>query len=269
MIGTLLTAYNSINKGVEWFDTLNTYVNTPERVTRGRKVTGIHKKTVIASYSVGHRYNDFRDYMSTFILYLPYAPTITLNASEIVGHTLKIDLYLDVRTGALKYSIFKDSSTLITMVGGQIRVDLPVTRIDKETNGVNIGTSALTTGVATVVGGVMTGGVGAVVGAGLGLASGGANLMTELKKPMPVQIQGGFGGGTCVDDPLGVYLIEYLPTIEIEPSVRNKYGKPCKKVDTIGNNSGWVECSDAIIGGTATESEKAEIIRLLQSGVIV
>lgn len=253
----------------DWLVAVDMGIHTnPRQVRNQKKVTGIHKKRVVSNYPIPHTYNDFRDYMSTYQLYLPYSNGLTLNASDIVGKSLSIDCYVDVRTGDIKYNIWLNT-TIIASVSGHCRVNLPITRIDKDSNGLqavsNIGQGIVT----TTTGALMGGGVGAVVGAVTGIASGTLSTASQFNKPNPLTIQGGFGGGCSVDDPLGVYLIEYRPHIERPQSLITKYGLPCHKVDTIGNNTGYVKLSDCAVQGLATEEEKQMIRGALLSGCYI
>lgn len=255
---------------IDFIANIDAISNTPMRAIRARKVTGIHKKRIINSAFIPHRNNDFRDYMSAFQLYLPYVASISLDASQIVGNSLTIDCYLDVRSGSLKYTVLLNGQTIIATASGSIRVDLPVTRIDKDTTtGAQLMQGATNLLTTTGAGAVMGGGVGAVVGGVVGAVNMGVSAYTQLKKPNPVSVSGGSGGSVQLDDPLGVYLIEYIPDIVIEPGIVGAYGRPSNKWATIGSNSGYVEVTDCRLNSTASESEKAEIIALLQSGVIV
>lgn len=118
---------------IDFITNIDAIASTPMRAIRARKVTGIHKKRILNGYVVPHRYNDFRDYMSAYQLYLPYVASISLDASQIVGNSLAVDCYLDVRSGSLKYTVILNGQTMIATASGSIRVDLPVTRIDKDT----------------------------------------------------------------------------------------------------------------------------------------
>lgn len=256
---------------VDWITKIDMLAHPVPTSISGTQVKKINKKRIVSSYPIRHRTNDFRDYMSSYLLYLPYASTISLNASDIIDNNLTIDCYLDVRSGQLKYTVSINSGkTIIAMVNGQIRVDMPVTRVDKDTNtGSQVLSSATGSIASTGVGLAVGGGVGAVVGAVGGVLGGTGALASDLMKPNPVSIQGGFNGGVNVDDALGVYLIEYIPSIEIDGTIRGKYGKPCKKVDRLGNNPGYVEVNEVDISGLATEEEKQDIKNRLMQGVYI
>lgn len=266
-----------VGSGVKLYKWLTEINNATETAPTGRNIYGdkvirCKKKRVVSNYIIPHRYNDFRDYQSTYILYLPYASSLNLNASDVVGQALTIDCFLDVRNGDIKYTIWI-GGTVISTVIGKIRVDMPVTRVEHNTDLVQLAQGGLTTTTSAVNGAVsgasVGGAIGGVVGGVASAISTGAPMLSNFAKPNPCTVNGVYSGGSSIDDPKDIYLIEYVPTIEIDNSIRSKYGKPCNKVDTLGNNTGYVECSEVDIIGLASEEEKAEIKQRLLQGIYI
>lgn len=263
---------------------LNLTDTTTRVIDNCKRVDGVKRKH-ICSYGIAHKYNDFRDTMVRYYVYLPYADTIELENAKILGKILSIDCYFDVRTGNIKYYLMADG-TLINTCCGCVRLDLPVSAtmpVNKyneiRQNSSNMYGSAVNMGrgiVGGAIGGGMKGGAtGAVVGGTVGVVDAIINApkmameYAELKTPMSTTFNGNFNASTCIDDPLDIYLYTIEPNIEYDTGIRNNYGLPCNTYDTISNHHGFMEIDDIKLTGEIPVDDKLEIISILQKGFYI
>lgn len=140
-------------------------------------------------------YGDFRDYppYSTAELYIPFCGTVDIDLAFFIGHSMYIDMYYDIYTGACSAAIYRDNITLYKVVNGQIGVQLPLTSLRAgdyqnnihalenalKQNEMRLATSALTLGLSAGAA-VATGGASLAVGAGV--VTGSAGLLSTMQE---------------------------------------------------------------------------------------
>lgn len=226
----------------------------------GREIIGSKPPRRIITYYIPETFGDFRDYTSkTMYLYLPYAGIIELPNEQFVGHTLGIDLYIDCRTGNLKYYITSDNA-LAFMQEGCIRQTMPV-------SSQNSYQASL-----TKLGGVIESGKTFFdIGTGKPLAAGKDMMkgLFDITKPAPMKSSGGFSPSTAINDSTHIYIITVTREVYFGAGIQERYGYPDNQFGTIGSFSGYVEIADAEIQTRATETEQNEILTLLMQGVII
>lgn len=261
---------------------------------RCERVKNIARKVVVANFGIERTYQDFRDTMARYYLYLPYADTIELENYKILGKTLSIEVLVDVRTGNLKWFVLADGCIVAT-VGGCARIDFPISAtnpmgqsaqirssasslvnglIDSAVTGArsmkNIGSSISNNGMnASTVGTIASG----IADSVQGLTTLAFNTIpqgiTGLRKPSPTTFSSNYTSGTCCDDPRIIYLYKVMPNIEIDDGIRNNYGLPANRYDTIANHKGYVQIDDVKLKGNIPVDDKAEIIATLKNGIYV
>lgn len=232
----------------------------------GTKVDSIKPPKRIINVYMYPPYNDFRQYMSNYYLFLPFVGIVSIDAERYINHTMSIDLMFDLKTGNLKYNILSDG-VLMQSHEGSVRVNCPVTAASPMAAARSkiAGTEEAIGGIASVALGAYSGNAGAVAG---GLQNVGSGLM-EILKPVPKKSTGGFTSSTSVYDSLHVYLMIETPEIYFGDGITERYGRPDNRYTKIGNLSGYVELSDIDLHVTATESELEEIKSLLSGGVVI
>lgn len=239
----------------------------------------------ICSFGIAKKYFDFRDTLTRYYVYLPFAETTELENAKVLGRTLNIQCYFDVRTGSIKYYIFADSC-LIKTVGGQVRLDMPVSATNPMAKYSQIrsgSASLLSQGVNAgrkIVGGAIGGASqGGGTGALLGLDAGvldtilsipkALQTQAEIQSPMGYEFNGQYSPSTCVDDPLDVYLYTVEPNIIYDSGIRNNYGLPSNVFDAINSHRGFIECDDVRLTGEIPQDDKLEIMQALKNGVYI
>ena len=93
-----------------------------------------------------------------------------------------------------------------------------------------------------------------------------ANLLTT---PTPVEHAGSLGGNTGMLGVQSAYIILSRPNVAIPSTIRHDQGLKSCISSKIGNLSGYVKMKDVHVDGLqCTDTEKAEIERLLKTGII-
>lgn len=232
----------------------------------GIKVDNVRPPKRVVNWYMSPPFQDFRQYMSNYYLFLPFVGIINLDAVRYIGHTLSIDLIYDPRTSNLKYNIMSDG-VLMQSHEGSVRVNCPVTAASPMA-----AARSKLAGAEEALGGMVTAGAGAMGmngGAILGgLSSAGAGL-SEILRPIPKKSTGGFTSSTSVYDSLHIYLMIETPEIYYGDGIIERYGLPDNRYTKIGNLSGYVELTDVDLHVAAADAELDEIRALLSNGVVI
>lgn len=216
-------------------------------------------------------YGDFRDYppYSTAELYIPFCGTVDIDLAFFIGHSMSIDMYYDIYTGACSAAIYRDNITLYKVVNGQIGVQLPLTSMRAgdyqnnihalenalKQNEMRLATSALTLGLSAGAA-VATGGASLAVGAGVVTGSAGLlstmqdrdNIEYKLDHTAPTIAQTGAAetqNGYRVGGIYPTIFIKHAAMIDsYEATIYSQtVGNACCITNVLGDNKGLTVCS--------------------------
>lgn len=235
-------------------------ISSTELTVSGLRVNRPKPPKRIFNYFLQPAYDDWRQYMSNYYLYLPYVGVVGIEAEKYVNHMLSADLIFDTRTGSLKYNILCDATVLDSFTGN-VRVSLPVTAASPFSASMN----KVVTATETTVGTVLNAASGNVSGAVMDYVGG----LTEIVKPVQKKSTGGYSPSTSIYDSLHVYLITETPEIIVDEGLKSNYGMPCNIWSSIGSHSGYLEVDDIRLRGAIPPDDKAEILNALKSGIYV
>lgn len=201
-------------------------------------------------------YLDFSPYTKVDI-YLPFIGTHPLNVDEVMGRSINVTYHVDILSGACTAYVKVGDSVLYQFIGS-CAISVPITGNDwtQAINGVM--------NIAGAIGSmVMTGGATAPMVAGAVASTAVNSLKPNVEKSGAVS---GAGGFLAVKRP---YLIINRPNRNVAKN-QNKYiGYPAWKTMTLGDLDGYNSIEDVHLKNIpATETEIAEIERLLKEGVI-
>lgn len=241
---------------------------TPAHIMLGYLDSGVSAKTVTnqfvtvncGSVTVPEYFEDARDYDSPYTIveaYLPFCGIVRLRSEDIIGGTVNIVYTIDVYSGACLCKIFVTklgAKQLLYNYSGNCSMQIPLTGSDR--------TRLLSGAVSGAITGAFMGAqVGAIVGA----------------------VGGAFMGGTSIDRSgqfsanagcMGVkipYLIITRKYAYDAGNYNHFYGYPSNNTVSLGSCHGFTRVRDLHIETVpvATDSEKAEIERLLRQGVVI
>lgn len=229
-------------------------------------VTGL-KVTRIGSSFVKPIFNNFLDFqaVNTFI-YLPYYGLASIDFKMIINTVLSIDMAIDPYNGSIKYYIKADDK-LIEEYGAQVGMSVPLTGSDSASKQREIVQSNVQ-GLSQAAGLLQSAGNLDIMGAIQGLNN--INNIGAQINAEPVAISKGSNApGVGMMDIKYPYLIFDIQENITPSNLYSTYGYPCNKIGTIGSSSGYTEAVDVFLTGSMLETEKSEIISLINQGIIV
>lgn len=231
---------------------------------------------LLTSIAINRQFGDFRDFspFTKLELYLPFASIVNLDVNVVTGKTLDIFLGVDFNTGGCTYYLsIRNASEptsnghIIMSVNGVVGFEIPL----GSTNAIENQKSMLSTALS-ITGGIIT----SVITENplpLAMASVGAVGSTFNAMQERVSKGGSSSGISAFDSPFDFYLIR--TTMKQVGNGATEYarykGRPLNEDRTLGDLRGFTICDRVHVDNIedTTESERAELERLLQLGVIL
>ena len=220
----------------------------------GEKISQNFSKQTIGSVAIAEHYHNFLDYApyTNVIIYLPYIGFKELDASLVMGKTLRIEYTLDVITGGCLAQIYVGKIRLYEFTGN-IGVDISITasnRAQVESAYINAGVGV----VSSAMSGNVTGAVNSIIGAATSQYH-----YSGTGNPSPSCVAS--TNRTC-------YVIIDRPQYQPLKAFNHTRGRMCCLSKTIGNLKGYTVCDGNIdiSGISATDEEKDEIVNILSTG---
>ena len=235
---------------------------TTQEITLGNVKTGVNgekisqnfSKQTIGSVAIAEHYHNFLDYApyTNVIIYLPYIGFKELDASLVMGKTIRIEYTLDVITGGCLAQVYVGKIRLYEFTGN-IGVDISITasnRAQVESAYINAGVGV----VSSAMSGNVTGAVNSIIGAATSQYH-----YSGTGNPSPSCVAS--TNRTC-------YVVIDRPQYQPLKAFNHTRGRMCCLSKTIGNLKGYTVCDGNvdISGISATDEEKEEIVNILSTG---
>ena len=251
-------------------------------------------------------FGDFRDFepYTSIELYVPLCGNISLDPETVVGHTIQIEIRFDIMTGNATACVYRDNSTLIATIAGQLAATLPLSagRMGDYQNAIKQAENALkqnelktATAAATVAIGVgaallapETGGLSlaaygaAVAGASslMSLSNQKNEIEYEISHKQPSIAVCSAANGAVAQNISSMYAVCYIKQCKMMSTYNaetyaHTIGHACVINSTIGDQvtdskNSFIKCGNVDLSGiSATASETSAIQSLLTSGVYV
>ena len=262
-------------------------------------ISAFKAKTVV-EHNCGYKmifpkYNDWRDYETQIMLYLPFCGTISIDPKIYMGRNMYVDYVIDIITGNCSACVYtfadNGNKMIVEIANGNCAIDLPVTGIEQVTlqgqmynateqmKQLRVNNDIAELGMATKLIGAMGGNPLNVADSVLSSANRMMNNITaeniaeyEIQHmQVPVKMIGTTGSVTGLCMELYPTLIYMRPTTAKGFSIKD-YGHTIGFADcspcVISTRSGYAEFTNVDLSGiTATVSEKKMIQAALASGV--
>lgn len=240
----------------------------------------VHCNNVLTMFSqrITGNFNDWRDYMQNYYLYLPYVGITAIDIEKYMYKTMTCKVQCDVRTGTIKYYLLSNNVIMDTFEGS-VRVSMPL--IGTNNYAATMSKIGAVSNIATSVtsaGGGLAGtdektnklktGLSSAGGLAGSIAGNVGNVAT-LTGATPKHCSGNFSSQTAVMDELTAYLIIDAQEIIYPDSITMAYNLPDSRYGVIGANSGYIQLDSVNLNTRATEEEQSEILTLLNSGIIL
>ena len=228
-----------------------------------RRVTNQYRRYDMGTLNLNEYWGGYLDYSpyTSVEIYLPYIGTRTLNADDVMGKALHLVYNIDFLSGSC-CAILEVGGTVLYQFMGQCSCPVPVTGRDM-TNLVNGVMSVVGAGVGTLV---ATGGNAALAGASA-IGSLASHVTSSKPKIEKSGAMGGMGGMLGVRKP---YLVVTRPRQALPASQNTYTGYPSYMTCMLGDLIGFTVMETVHLQDmSATDEEKAEIDRLLKTGVVL
>lgn len=238
-------------------------------------ITGAHKlvsPVLSNNVNIPHtpRYTDFRAMQpyTSYALYIPNYGLVDLNASDIraglEGSNLPIGYGIDIASGDMSVVI---GNPHVQTLQFNIGVSCPIAQTSTNMSGSIGGAAGTVGGIAGTIGFGLTGNVPGAIASAAGALASAANTALSYNS-RSVSIKGGISGRSMVIWGNQFKLIEYTMDTE-DPTAANyisTWGRPVGKVATLSTHSGYIQCENASVNGSMTETERESINADLNSG---
>lgn len=244
------------------------------------------------------QFNDWRDYETEIMLYLPFCGTISIDPKIYMNRWLYVDYVIDIITGNCSAAVYvyadNGNKMIVEIANGNCSIDLPITGIEQVTlqgqmynateqmKQLRVNNDISELSLATSLMGAMSSGN--VLGAASNLFNAATTLSNNITAEniaeydiehmkVPVKMIGTTGSVTGLCMELYPTIIYIRPTTAVGFDIA-KYGHTVGFADcspcTIGSKSGYAVFTNVDLSGfSATAAEKNAILTALQAGVIL
>lgn len=245
------------------------------------------------TFKIRRIYGNFLDYLSEYVLTLPFCGTVSLDAATVTGKTIEIKYSIDYNTGSCTAWILapcddNGEMVVIDSANGNCAVDIPVSGVQTATltgeiynanenlktskfngiiNGVSNGVKMITSAAAKDFSGALT--------AGASIVNSVHNAAVQQwnidNTQVPFKMIGASTSANSMQLELIPRLTVYRPVIEPYfdlDSYLHCVGAAVCHTTTIENYTGYAEITNVDLSGfNATEKEKQMIAAALAAGV--
>ena len=237
-------------------------------------------------YSISRKFNDFRDYApyTRVSIYLPYCGWCDL-PSHVVGRSVTVKYFTDIIAATVRAVVFCGNN-IIAEAAGVMGLDIPFTA-----DAVGMKQAGVVSGLTAYAGGALqtAAGVASIIatkgGKGIGETLSGASKLVSAYTQTAIafnenttEISGKNGDGCCLSGATSIIIKIIRPKYgaSSEPpfvpaGFAHSVGFVSNKQVRVGNVSGLLIADNVDTSGIAgaTDAERAEIKRVLESGLIV
>lgn len=230
--------------------------------TAGRIYTDYVNKSC-GSINVGEYYGNFADYYANAKLYLPFVGFVPTRPEWFTGSTLSVDYKFNVIDGSFccyvragGKHVGNGGSTIVAQYAGNACVHLPIT-----------GPS-----YAAMASGLVGAGAGMIAGAATGnVAAVATSAIGAMTSHGDIASSNAYNGSAAFLSCRYPFLMIERPVSSWARNYQHEIGIPANVYATLSDVSGFCTMENVHVDGIsgATETEKAEIKRLLAQGVIV
>lgn len=237
-------------------------------------------------YSISRKFNDFRDYApyTRVSIYLPYCGWCDL-PSHVVGRSVTVKYFTDIIAATVRAVVFCNNN-IIAEAAGVMGLDIPFTA-----DAVGMKQAGVVSGLTAYAGGALqtAAGVASIVttkgGKGIGETLSGVSKLVSAYTQTAIafnenttEISGKNGDGCCLSGATNIIIKIIRPKYGASSSppyvpagFAHSVGFVSNKQVRVGNVSGLLIADNVDTSGIAgaTDAERAEIRRVLETGLIV
>lgn len=237
-------------------------------IDMGVNALAVSKTTVkisIGSINITEKYGSFLDYApyTSIQLFLPYSGFVEMDTTQIMNTLLKVELVVDLITGACKYIIYADG-ICISEVDGNMGIDIPMTSTNRAQTDLAV--------LQNTVNGAMNAGVALLSKNPIGAIGSVVNTALDGAQASYSSSRSGNASSACSSySQRNVFVIINRPNYSSVKSFGHTRGYVCNRTLKIGDLKGFtlVDNNIDLTSISATKNELDELRNLLASGVYV
>ena len=228
----------------------------------GKKLLTVNRKIHLGSYFIspncGNNFLDYSPY-TEIKLYIPYCGMVELPPNLFINSTVNVDMIVDIISGSCK-GIVMCNNTFYTSVNGSLMCSLPLSLEQCATKSLSIINSANSIMSGIIFGNKNYSALNTVTTLG--------EAMIENNNIAPSHISGNMDSVVNFYEPQCCILFMTYPEVNMG-DIGKTHGKVCNYQDTLNNCHGYTVVNNPHLEIKCTNTEKDEITKLLEQGVIL
>ena len=228
----------------------------------GKKLLTVNRRVHLGEYFIsancGNNFLDYAPY-TEIKLYIPYCGMVELPPNLFINSTVSVDMIIDIISGSCK-GIVMYNNTFYTSISGSLMCSLPLSLEQCATKSLSIINSANSIMSGIIFGNKNYSALNTVTTLG--------EAMIENNNIAPSHISGNMDSVVNFYDPQCCILFMTYPEVNMG-DIGKTHGKVCNYQDTLNNCHGYTVVNNPHLEIKCTNTEKDEITKLLEQGVIL
>ena len=228
----------------------------------GKKLLTVNRRVHLGEYFIsancGNNFLDYAPY-TEIKLYIPYCGMVELPPNLFINSTVSVDMIIDIISGSCK-GIVMYNNTFYTSISGSLMCSLPLSLEQCATKSLSIINSANSIMSGIIFGNKNYSALNTVTTLG--------EAMIENNNIAPSHISGNMDSVVNFYDPQCCILFMTYPEVNMG-DIGKTHGKVCNYQDTLKNCHGYTVVNNPHLEIKCTNTEKDEITKLLEQGVIL
>lgn len=228
----------------------------------GKKLLTVNRRVHLGEYFISANCGDnFLDYSpyTEIKLYIPYCGMVELPPNLFINSTVSVDMIIDIISGSCK-GIVMCNNTFYTSISGSLMCSLPLSLEQCATKSLSIINSANSIMSGIIFGNKNYSALNTVTTLG--------EAMIENNNIAPSHISGNMDSVVNFYEPQCCILFMTYPQVNMG-DIGKTHGKVCNYQDTLKNCHGYTVVNNPHLEIKCTNTEKDEITKLLEQGVIL
>ena len=228
----------------------------------GKKLLTVNRKVHLGEYFIsancGNNFLDYAPY-TEIKLYVPFCGIVELPPNLFINSTVSVDMIIDIISGSCK-GVVMCNNTFYTSINGSLMCSLPLSLEQCATKSLSVINSA-----NSIISGIIFGNKNYSV---LNTVTTLGEAMIENNNIAPSHISGNMDSVVNFYDPQCCILFMTYPEVNMG-DIGKTHGKVCNYQDTLKNCHGYTVVNNPHLEIKCTNTEKDEITKLLEQGVIL
>ena len=228
----------------------------------GKKLLTVNRRVHLGEYFIsancGNNFLDYAPY-TEIKLYIPYCGMVELPPNLFINSTVSVDMIIDIISGSCKGMIMCNN-TFYTSISGSLMCSLPLSLEQCATKSLSIINSANSIMSGIIFGNKNYSALNTVTTLG--------EAMIENNNIAPSHISGNMDSVVNFYEPQFCILFMTYPEVNMG-DIAKTHGKVCNYQDTLKNCHGYTVVNNPHLEIKCTNTEKDEITKLLEQGVIL